>query len=148
MFAASPVLDMAVMYSATWRNTYWKHLHVMARRPDGRIRIVLPDPSGDSALIETYAATIQAIPDDLRARIKSAITDFCSIEPQRHVEIYLTGKLFRHAVYMFADCAVVALYALCGERIPTPALSINNGDMLSFLKVDFDRLVEQSNRIH
>lgn len=147
LFASSPVLDVTIMYGATWRNTYRKHLQAMARRPEGRIRVILPNPSVDSTLIQTYAQTIGIAPKDFCGRVQAAITDFSSMEPRRHVEVYLTDKAFRHAVYMFADHAVLALYALCGERIPTPALLVAEGEMLSFLRVDFDFLIEQSDRV-
>jgi hypothetical protein len=39
------------------------------------------------------------------------------------------------------------MYALCSERIPTPALLASDGGLLSFIRVDFDKLLEQSSRI-
>ncbi|MGH3776370.1 MAG: hypothetical protein ACRDRR_11665 [Pseudonocardiaceae bacterium] len=145
LFMSSSTLDLAIMYSATWRNTCRKHLHAVAGRPEGRIRVVLPDPSVDSVLIPLYAQGITS--EDLRGRVHAAIADFRAMEPRRHVEVYVTTRAFRHAVYMFADRAMLALYALCGERIPTPALLVSEGGLLSFLRVDFDRLIEQSDRI-
>jgi hypothetical protein len=147
LFASSPVLDVTIMYGATWRNTYRKHLQAMARRPGGRIRVVLPDPSADSASIQAYAQTIGVASDDFRGRVQAAIADFSSMEPRRHVEVYLTAKVFRHAVYLFADHAVLAFYALCGERISTPALLVAEGELLSFLRLDFDCLIEHSDRV-
>lgn len=147
LFASSSTLDLAIMYGATWRNTCRKHLHAIAGRPDGRIRVVLPDPSVDSILIALYAQTLGINPEDLRGRVHAAIGDFRAMEPRRHVEVYVTTRAFRHAIYMFADRAVLALYALCSERIPTPALLVSEGGLLSFLRVDFDRLIEQSDRI-
>ncbi|MGH7927429.1 MAG: hypothetical protein ACREQV_06520 [Candidatus Binatia bacterium] len=107
----------------------------------------MPDPSVDSSPIQAYAQAIGIVPEDFRGKVQAAITDFSSIKPCHHIEVYLTTKVFRHAVYMFADRAVLALYGLCGERIPTPALLVNEGKLLSFLRVDFDRLIEQSDRI-
>lgn len=69
------------------------------------------------------------------------------MEPCRHVEVYVTTMAFRHAVYLFSRHAVLALYALCGERIPTPAMLVSEGELLSFLRIDFDRLIEQGDRI-
>lgn len=43
------------MYGATWRNTYRKNLNALAARPDGRLRVVLPDPSAGSPLVTLYA---------------------------------------------------------------------------------------------
>ncbi len=147
LLGSTPTLDLAIMYGATWRNTCRKHLQAIAGRPDGRIRVVLPDPSVDSILIAFYAQVLGIDPGDLRGRVRAAIVDFHAMGPRHHVEVYVTTRAFRHAVYMFADRAILALYALCGERIPTPALLVSEGGLLSFLRVDFDRLIEQSDRI-
>jgi hypothetical protein len=55
--------------------------------------------------------------------------------------------VFRHALYLFTHQAILALYALCGERIPTPALLASEGGLLAFLRHDFDRLLAHSTRI-
>ena len=89
LFASSSTLDLAIMYGATWRNTFRKHLHAIAGRPDGRIRVVLPDPSVESALIELYAHTLGITSSDLRERVQAAIADFRAMEPFHHVEIYI-----------------------------------------------------------
>ncbi|MGQ0775949.1 MAG: hypothetical protein ACT4NY_16270 [Pseudonocardiales bacterium] len=147
LFTSSSTLDLAIMYGATWRNTFRKHLYAIAGRPDGRIRVVLPDPSAGSILIELYAQTLEITSVDLRERVQAAIVDFRAMEPCRHVEIYVTATVFRHAIYMFADRAILALYSLCGERIPTPAMLVSKGGLLSFVRLDFDRLIERSERI-
>jgi hypothetical protein len=147
LFAASSTLDVAVMYGATWRNTYRKHLHVLADRPGGRVRVVLPNPSPDSPHADLYAHTLRVRPEDFRRKVTEAIEDFATIGPRRHVEVYLTTAMFRHAIYLFTHQAVLALYALCSERIPTPALRASDGGLLSFMRLDFDRLLEQSDRI-
>lgn len=85
--------------------------------------------------------------DDLRRKITEAISDFHSVGPQRHIEIYLTRSVFRHAIYLFTHQAILALYALCGERISTPAFLASDGELLSFIRLDFDRLLNRSNRI-
>lgn len=103
LFASSSTLDLAIMYSATWRNTCRKHLYAIAGRPDGRIRIVLPDPAADSILIALYAQNLGIAPEDLRGRVHAAIADFRAMEPRRHVEVYITTRASRHAIYMFAD---------------------------------------------
>lgn len=147
LFVESFTLDLAIMYGATWRNTYRKNLSALAQRPDGRIRIILPEPAPDSMLIDTYAHSLRITSDDLRRKINEAISDFKSLEPRRHIEVYLTSALFRHAIYVFTHRAVVAMYALCGERIATPALLASEGGLLNFVRLDFDRLLEQSKRI-
>lgn len=145
LFAASSTLDLAIMYGATWRNTYRKHLSDLAARPGGRIRVILPQPSPASPLAVVYAHSLGITPQDFGRKVTEAVADFRSIGPRRHVEIYLTSALFRHASYLFTHQAILALYALCGERIPTPALLVaSEGGLLTFLRQDFDRLVEQS----
>jgi hypothetical protein len=147
LFAASSTLDLAIMYGATWRNTYRKNLHALAGRPGGRIRVVLPDPSDGSLVVPLYAHSLRITPDDFRRKVTEAIDDFCSMGPSRHVEIYLTTAMCRHAIYLFTHQAVLALYALCSERIQTPALLVSDRGLLSFMREDFDRLLEQGDRI-
>lgn len=147
MFATSSTLDLAIMYGATWRNTYRKHLSALAARPDGRLRVVLPEPSPGSPLTPLYAHTLRISPEDFRRKVTEAIEDFRAISPPRHVEIYLTTAIFRHVIYLFTHKAILALYALSGERIPTPVLLASEGTMLTFMRQDFDRLLEQSDRI-
>jgi hypothetical protein len=147
LFSASSTLDLAIMYGATWRHTYRKHLRALAARPGGRIRVVLPDPSPSSRVAALYAATLRIPPDDFGRRVSEAIDDFRSMGPPRHVEVYLTTAAFRHAVYLFSQQAVLAMYALCSERIPTPALLASEGRLLSFIREDFGRLLDQSDRV-
>jgi hypothetical protein len=147
LFASSSTLDLAIMYGATWRNTYRKQLNALAARPDGRIRVVLPEPARDSPLVALYAHSLRIAPDDFCLKITEAVRDFRSIGPRRHVEVYLTAAVCRHAIYLFTHQAILALYSLCGERIPTPALLASEGGLLSFMRQDFDRLLEQSDRV-
>jgi len=141
------LITLAIMYGATWRHTYRKHLRALAARPGGRIRVVLPDPSPGSRVAALYAATLRTTPDDFCGRVSEAIDDFHSMGPPRHVEVYLTSAAFRHAIYLFSQQAVLAMYALCSERIPTPALLASEGRLLSFIREDFDRLLDQSDRV-
>jgi len=147
LFAVSSTLDLAIMYGSTWRNTHRKRLITLAERPDGRIRLVLPDPAPESPVADLYAHMLATSPTEFRQKITDAISDFQSIGPRRHVEIYLTARVFRHAVYLFTHQAVLALYALCGERISTPAVLASDGELLSFMRLDFDRLLDHSKRI-
>jgi hypothetical protein len=146
LFGSSSTLDLAMMYGSTWRNTYHKQLRTLARRPSGRIRVVLPHCSEDSPLVSLYAGTLGVTHDEFRGKVREAVADFRSIEPQHHVEIYFTNTAFRHAIYMFAEYAILALYALCSERISTPALLVSSGGLLNFLRLDFDHLLRQSDR--
>lgn len=147
LFATSSTLDLAIMYGATWRNTYHKHLNALAARPDGRIRVVLPEPAPSSPLVTLYARLLGIAPDEFCHKVTEAIQDFRAIGPRRHVEVYLTTAVFRHAIYLFTHQGILALYALCGERIPTPALLASEGGLLSFMRQDFDRLLEQCDRV-
>ncbi|HET9897901.1 MAG TPA: hypothetical protein VFQ44_23475 [Streptosporangiaceae bacterium] len=85
--------------------------------------------------LDAYALGIS--PEDFRRKVSEAVEDFRTIGPPHHVEIYLTTAIFRHAIYLFAHQAVLALYALCGDRIPTPALLASEGSLLSFHAAGF-----------
>ena len=93
LFAASSTLDLAIMYGTTWRNTHRTRLQILAERPDGRLRLVLPDPSPESPAVGLYAQMLSTAPEEFRQKIIEAVSDLQPISPRRHIEIYLTKSV-------------------------------------------------------
>jgi hypothetical protein len=73
LFTASSTLDLAIMYGATWRNTYRKNLAALAARPDGRIRVVLPEPRRSSPLTPHLSLHICTIPRTALAQLNAEL---------------------------------------------------------------------------
>lgn len=139
LFETTDSLDLVINYAATWRNTYLKHLEAIAA--GGRLRVVLPDTSPRSPVVSLLARRHSLSTADFRKRVMTARTDFSGLADGFGVTIYETSVAFHHAAYIFSSGAVIALYALSGQRIPTPALLVGEGGLLSFVRNDFERLV-------
>lgn len=143
LFTETTTLDLVLMYGATWRNTHRKHLEALLGN-GGRIRVILPDPAPDSPAVSTYAHRLGIDQHGFTERVHAAITDFHDLGPG--VEIHLARTVFPHALYLFDTCAIIALYAMCYQRIPTPAFICRPGDVTEFARTDFEHLLETHTR--
>ncbi len=74
--------------------------------------------------------------------------DFRSLGESPQVQIFQTAVAFHHALYLFDSAAVIALYALCGTRMRTPAALVGEGDLLTFMRDDFEELLLRSAQVH
>lgn len=146
LFQESERLDLLMMYSDTWRNTYLKHIRGMLGRKGGRLRVVLPDVLGNKPLRDLYSARLGKRPDELRARVSNAIEDFHRELPQSRLAVYVTSLYLTHAMYLFDAAGILALYGYETSRAPTPAFYLKDGDLLDFMRRDFEWLVEPSHQ--
>lgn len=145
LFKHSTTLDSLMMYSATWRNTYFKNIKSMLARPGGRLRIVLPDFINDSALAKVNANRMQMKSRELKNRIIEAIRVYNEFAQFGTVEIFTTSHYLTHALYLFDTGGIVALYSFQADRVPTPAFGATDGELLQFARTDFEWLVSERN---
>lgn len=141
LFEHSRRLDLFLMYGRTWRNTYLKYIERLVGQRDGRVRVVLPDISPASKALALYAKLMRTSQKSLRGLIEEAYTEFAALRPKSRVQLYSTQALYRHALYLFDTGGVLALYALTGQRIPTPCFLVADGSVLDAIRTDFERLV-------
>jgi len=139
-FQASASLDLLVMYAASWRNTYLKHIRALLKKPKARLRVILPDVTS-SSLLEVYAPRLRLEPRELRNRIEQAIEDFSGLAKYGIVEVYSSPKYFNHAMYLFDTRCVFALYSFSPNRNATPAFVTDDGWFTTFMREDFDYLI-------
>lgn len=145
LFSHSTKLDLLMMYSATWRHTYLNQITELVSRPGGRIRIVFPALETDSTLLKVFARRLQIKPKELKARITTAINEYGNLSQFGKVEIYTTTKYLNHACYLFDTGGILALYSYRIGRVPTPAIILRDGDLLTFIRDDFEWLVSDQN---
>lgn len=147
LFSRSLQLDLLMMYSATWRNTYLKNIRDLLAKPGGRLRVVLPDLEPKSPLLRVYAERMGMSPLDLRKRISEAANAFAMLarEGAGAVEVYAIPVYYTHACYLFDAGAVLALYSYRPSRVPSPACLLEQGELLQFLRADFEWLVSPQN---
>lgn len=140
LFEEANSLDLVIMYSATWRNTYLKHVQQLLRRRNALLRVVLPDIS-DTTLVEFYARKLQITNRDMQERVSQARSDFLALKNCGAVEIYVCKRYLYHAMYLFNGTGILALYSFKDERTPTPAFLVQEGSLLDFMRREFQWLV-------
>ena len=141
-------LDLLMMYSETWRNTYLKYLRRTLERPGGRIRVVLPAFDRSKPLVQLYSQRLNVSGEWLQNRHETAIKDFRGLGRIGQVEIFTTNHYFNHACYLSDAGGILALYSFQDERTPTPAFVVGDGTLLDFLREDFEWMVSRKNSYH
>lgn len=145
LFAQTRRLDLLMMYSATWRNTYLQHIRKMLTTRDGRLRVVVPDIWQEPTLLRLYANRLQISPAELTERVETAISEYVKLTDKGGVEIFATSRYINHACYLFDTGGIVSLYSYKADRTATPAITLHEGDFLNFLRDDFEWLVDIKN---
>lgn len=139
-------LDIIVAYASTWRNAQRRNLEEAARRPGGRIRIVLPDPR-DESTVTVLADRFSMTTDVLRQRIYEAIDDFRSFSRSGGAEVDVRvrrGDLV-FSCYRFDSRAVVTLYSHARmRRTSVPTFVAAEGSLFRFLYEEIKAIIEQS----
>ena len=145
LFKNSACLDLLVMYSSTWRNTYLKHIRDVLAKPKGRLRVILPAINEKHPLLKVYAERLDVTTKVLSARIRDSMNEFCDLSKFGSVEIYSSTRYFNHACYLFDTGGVLAMYSYQSGRVLTPAFVLQEGELLNFLRKDFEWLVSEQN---
>jgi hypothetical protein len=134
-------VDLLCMYSETWRNTYLKYLKEIVTIKKGRIRIILPN-FYNNELSKLYSKRLSCSAKDLKDKIQIALRDFHEIDKGSHVSIHLVELYFNHAYYLFDYSCIFALYSYELGRVSTPAMLLEEGEFMQFLKKDFNYLIK------
>jgi hypothetical protein len=146
LFLDTEKLDIFFAYGRTWRNTHRKYLNQLASRPQGRIRVVLPDP-GDPETIRNLAQRFGMEDAELITNIKEACADFQNLEKPNgaHIEVYYRPGDALFTYYKLDKKAVVVLYSHKRQRVyqvPTMVCQ-SGGSLYEFLRTDFDAIIGQ-----
>ncbi len=144
LFERSTQLDLLIMYSSTWRNTYHKNIVQLLERPQARIRVVIPSITDNKAL-QLLAGKCGYEEGELKSRIQDTVSAFSQLATKGAVEIYTTTRYLTQACYLFDSSGVLALYSYQLDRVPTPAFLLGEGALLTFLRKDFDWLTSALN---
>lgn len=141
LFNHSKNLNILSMYSQTWRNTYLKYLNEITMTKNGKITIILPDFNNKN-LLGLYSERLQCDEADLFQRIQLAKQDYSEINLNGKVELYVADLYFNHAFYLFDNACIYATYSYEIGRVPTPAILLEDGQFMAFLKKDFQYLLD------
>ena len=144
LFNHSKNISILSMYSQTWRNTYLKYLNEIITTKNGKITAILPDFNNKN-LLALYSKRLQCSKADLLQRVQLAKQDFSEIKLNGKVEVYIATIYFNHAFYLFDNACIFATYSYEIGRVPTPAILLEDGQFMSFLKKDFQYLLNNKN---
>lgn len=140
-------LDIFVAYAQTWRNINLPRLQVVARKPNGRIRIYLPDPE-DQPTIDTLSTRFKIKPDELRQRIEATKQDFEGLRVANGASIevfYWPGdRLF--TFYRFDNKVILSMYRHAGRSPVLPTFVCESGGSLYQFVYDELRVIREASR--
>jgi hypothetical protein len=144
-------VDLLFAYARTWRNSHQGELAELLRRPDARVRVVLPDTEDDATMAD-LARRYSYTPEQLAELITEAVDFFkdahdpasgCSLRILMHHSPQV------YSYYRFDRAGVIALYRQAGGRGLVPVIEFLQGGVLyQMLKDDFEDVVSESRCIH
>lgn len=143
-------LDIVVAYASTWRNTYRSRLEQVAKRPDARIRVFLPD-ADDTQTVQVLAERFNFTEDELRVKIREAIKDFRELGARdgAAIQIYARAGDALFSCYRFDSRAVITMYSHSRERrTSVPTFVVAEGVLFSFVYGELKSLITQSKLIY
>jgi len=136
-------LDIFVCWAKTWRNHNKEHLQSIVANPEGRIRLVLPDPDHEPTI--TYLAnSFEGYDiDRIKQEINEAIKFFKDLDQIAgktvgHIEIWCVGRSPQFSWYRLDYQAVFAFYAHRG-KVAVPTVVCNKeGYLYDFANKEFE----------
>ncbi|MFG2018943.1 hypothetical protein [Actinomadura geliboluensis] len=131
-FAGVSKLDIFVAYGQTWRNQHLTQLREVARRPDARIHVYLPDPE-DATELKALARKFGSDLSSLRQKIEETRAAFQELAQPggAEVTVYYRPPYSVFSFYRFDSTAVITLYSHSRRRQPgVPTLICKAGGSL------------------
>ena len=136
-------LDIFVCWAKTWRNHNKEHLESIVADPQGRIRLVLPDPDHEPTI--TYLANSFEGYDKngIQRDIMEAIQFFKDLDrisdtTLGHVEIWCVGRSPQFSWYRLDHQAVFAFYAHRGKKAVPTVVCKKEGYLYNFANEEFE----------
>ncbi len=136
-FRSSTTIDLFVMYSRTWRNTYLSELREVVAK-GGSIRVVLPSLSPDNRALGIMAGRMGEPIGELHEGVSETATELAKLGSR--VSIKYTRLYYTHAMYLSESGGYVSLYSYLGNRDPTPAIRLTPGPMLTRFRDEFSEV--------
>lgn len=139
-------LDIVVAYASTWRYAHLGRLQAVAKRPEARIRVFLPDPD-DPDTVRRLAERFSITEEALRAKIQDALEDFTglAVPGGATVEVLVRKGDAVFSCYRFDSRAVLTLYSHSRERrTQVPTFVVAEGDLFQFVYEELVALRNQS----
>jgi len=146
LFSGARKIDIVVAYASTWRNSHWSRLQEAASRPDGQIRVFLPDPD-DQATMDNLGRRFAMTAEAVATRVRDAASEFRSLSKPggAKVQVFVRAGDAVFSCYRFDDRAVLTLYSHSRSRqTSVPTLVVAGGDLFKFVRSEIDAIASQS----
>jgi hypothetical protein len=153
LFAGTTLLDIAIPYARTWRNTHADSLRKLAAKRDGHLRVFLPDPD-DRLTMESLAHRFKETRDDITKTVREAVIEYSKLDRRGGggVEVWVRPGEVSFSCYRFdKKAAVIALYSHSRERpdwTSTPVLIAGKGHLFRFVNDELEEIKKQSRRVY
>ncbi|KWE84935.1 hypothetical protein WL81_26295 [Burkholderia ubonensis] len=147
LIRAANKLDIFVCYANTWRNSYEQDLRVLARKPNSRVRLIVPDPTNQRIIEELAhrfnAGNAQEIVDKIDTAQREFKGIFTAAESHADFSIWTHHETPVTSFYRFDNVAVVTLYKHARGRGDTPTIVAERpGGLYSYIENEVDAMVK------
>lgn len=149
LFAKGPNVDVMLGYGQTWRGVTQSGLEEFLAGGRNTLRVCLPDPELDwlmLAMSKRYSTT----PTALRAKVVEAAKYFAGLSTAGNakVQIFFRAGEPLYGLYRFESVALVTLYPhLKAKSTKVPALTMERGEMVEWLKQDFEDAIDGAREV-
>ena len=140
-------LDIFVCYANTWRNSYEQDLRVLARKPNSRVRLIIPDPT-NARIVEELAhrfnaASVQEISDRIRTAQREFRNIFTAPGTTTDFSVWTHHETPVTSFYRFDNVAIVTLYKHARGRGDTPTIIAERpGGLYSYIEGEVDAMIK------
>jgi hypothetical protein len=143
LFRTTNRLDVCFAYGATWTNAQLPQIERLARNPNARVCLILPDPEEDwliATLSERFSYPIESVREKIRQTEREFRRIFDGGAAQLEIRYHQRDPVF--SFYLFEHHAVLAPYTHRRNRV-TDLFTIvcdKGGSIFRFIENDFESL--------
>jgi hypothetical protein len=139
-------LDIFVCYANTWRNSYEQDLRILARKPNARIRLIVPDPTNQRIIEELTHRFNANSTQEIIEKIETAQREFKAIFTAAgsiaDFSIWTHHETPVTSFYRFDNIAVLTLYKHARGRGDTPTIIAERpGGLYCYIENEVDAMV-------
>jgi hypothetical protein len=146
-------LDVFFTYARTWRNRHYEELELLARNPNAKVRIIVPDPNDDTLVNELANRFDNQDPGDLRATIEGSVEAFKKIfsgaDAKAEFSVWYCKTTPVYSFYCLDDEIIFAVYKHHkGRTTKVPAFIVNyDGWIGEFVSRDLNEITKDGSTL-
>lgn len=149
----SKSLDMYVCYASTWRGSFEEELQILARKPNARVRLIIPNPSNKTLMESLCKRFTQegTNRDEIKKRIETAIAECKNVfntneNPSLDFSIWVHDEPPVFSFYRFDQYSTFTLYKHGQGRTNRPTIvAKKGGELYEFIELELKAMISGSN---